>query len=96
MLDFRPMVAAALAFVLLVMFAAPVLAVEYNVGVSAGQYVKYGNFYVLNIPAEYDWEKAEVTAVSGEGVTLLTTLGNTRTEHPFQIWESLYIILKMA
>jgi hypothetical protein len=73
-LDFKPKVAAALAFVLLVTFVAPVLAVEYNPGVSAGQYVKYGNFYEVNLGAVvYDWEKVEVVAVSGKEVTLLMT-----------------------
>ena len=63
-----------MAFVLLVTFVAPVLAVEYNPGVSVGQYVKYGNFYVVNLGAVlYDWEKVEVIAVSGKEVTLLMT-----------------------
>ncbi len=48
-LDFKPKIAAALAFVLLVTFIAPALAVEYNPGVSVGQYVKYGNFYGVNL-----------------------------------------------
>jgi hypothetical protein len=65
----------ALALVLLVTFVGPALAVEYNPGVSVGQYVKYGNFYGTNLDPSvvYDWEKVEVVAVSGKDVTLLTT-----------------------
>ena len=75
MLCFKPIVATALGLVLLVTFVAPVLAVEYNPGVSVGQYVKYGNFYGGYNPGviPYDWEKIEVIAVSGKEVTLLTT-----------------------
>jgi len=78
MLDFKPIIAAALAFVLLVTFVAPVLAVEYNPGVSVGQYVYYGNFVESNFRSGggvpiYDFEKIEVVAVSGKEVTLLTT-----------------------
>jgi hypothetical protein len=65
--------AVALASVLLVAFVAPVLAVDYNPGVSVGQYVKYGNFYGINLRSVFDWEKVEVIAVSGKEVTLLTT-----------------------
>jgi hypothetical protein len=70
---FKPKVAVALAFVLLVTFVAPVLAVEYNPGVSVGQYVKYGNFYGVNLNYSYGWEKVEVMVVSGKDVTLLMT-----------------------
>lgn len=73
MLDFKPKIAAVLAFVLLVTFVAPVLAAEYNPGVSVGEYVKYGNFYELNLVEAYGWEKVEVIAVSGKEVTLLAT-----------------------
>jgi len=73
MLDFKPKIAAALAFVLLVTFVASVLAVEYNPGVSVGQYVKYSNYLGINLRTEVDWEKNEVVAVSGKEVTLLTT-----------------------
>jgi hypothetical protein len=77
--DFKPILAVASALVLLVTFVAPVLAVEYNPGVSVGQYVKYGNFFEVNLQSKagidvfYDWEKVEVTAVSGKEVTLLST-----------------------
>ncbi len=75
MLDFKPKIAAALAFVLLATFVASVLAVEYNTGVSVGQYVKYGNWYAVNAPTSMamDWQKVEVVAVSGKEVTLRMT-----------------------
>ena len=75
MLDFKLKIVAALAFVLLVTFVAPVLAVEYDLGVSVGQYVKYGNYYGVNTGTVQflAWEKKEVVAVSGKEVTLRTT-----------------------
>lgn len=75
MLDFKPKIAAALAFVLLVTFVASVLAVEYNPGVSVGQYVKYGNWHSVNTNTSVfmDWQKVEVIAASGKEVTLLKT-----------------------
>ena len=58
-------------------FALPVFAVDYNPGVSAGQYVRYGNFVGTGPGVElfndYDWQKLEVTSVSGKEVTLLST-----------------------
>jgi hypothetical protein len=51
------------------------LAVEYNPGVSAEDYVKLGDWYALNLPPEYAYqgqlifEKIEVVAVSGKEVT---------------------------
>lgn len=54
----------------------PVFAVEYNPGVSVGQYVKYGNIVGTqngeNIN-EIDWLLIEVIAVSGKEVTLRTS-----------------------
>jgi hypothetical protein len=71
----------------------PVFALEYNPGVKAGQYVKYGNFVGIGNGVEsfndYSWSKLEVTAVSGKDITLLSTgqlkggaaiLGNGTTE----------------
>ena len=62
---------------LAVVFILPVLAVTYNPGVTAGQYVKYGNFVGVGPGAEhfndYDWLKLQVTDVSGKAVTLLST-----------------------
>jgi hypothetical protein len=66
-----------LASVFLIMaFAAPASAAEYNPGVSAGQWMKYGN-YVITTPAEAtanpDWSMIEVVGVSGKEVTLRIT-----------------------
>ena len=56
--------------------AIPVLAVAYNPGVTAGQYVKYGNFVGVGPGAEsfneYDWLKLQVMDVSGKEVTFLS------------------------
>jgi hypothetical protein len=61
---------------LIVAFVAPVLAVDYNPGVSVGQWIKYGN-YVVTTPAESvispDWSMMEVTRVSGKEITLHIT-----------------------
>jgi hypothetical protein len=57
-------------------FVIPVSAVEYNPGVSVGQWVKYGD-YVVTTPAETvfspDWSMIEVVGVSGKEVTLRIT-----------------------
>jgi hypothetical protein len=57
-------------------FVAPVSAVDYNPGVSVGQWVKYGD-YVVTTPAETvispDWSMMEVIVVSGKEVTLRIT-----------------------
>jgi hypothetical protein len=61
---------------LTIAFVAPVFAVEYNPGVSVGQWIKYGN-YVVTTPAETvispDWSMIEVIGVSGKEVTLRLT-----------------------
>ncbi len=61
---------------LTVAFVAPVFAVDYNPGVSVGQWIKYGN-YVVTTPAETvispDWSMIEVIGVSGKEVTLRLT-----------------------
>jgi hypothetical protein len=63
-------------FFLTVAFVAPVFAVDYNPGVSVGQWVKYGD-YVVTTPAETvispDWSMIEVIGVSGKEVTLRIT-----------------------
>ncbi len=55
----------------------PVIAVDYNVGVSIGQYVKYGNFVGSGQGFEsfndIDFQQFQVTAVSGKDVTLQST-----------------------
>jgi hypothetical protein len=65
-----------LAIIVSAVFILPVYALEYNPGVAAGQYVKYGNF-VSSGPGfesfrDYDWLKLEVTNISGKDVTLLS------------------------
>jgi hypothetical protein len=61
---------------LTVVFVAPVFAVDYNLGVSVGQWIKYGDFLVTT-PAETvtspDWSMVEVIGVSGKEVTLRMT-----------------------
>jgi hypothetical protein len=55
----------------------PVFALEYNPGVKAGQYIKYGNFVGTGNGVElfndYSWSKLDVTTVSGKEITLLST-----------------------
>jgi hypothetical protein len=67
----KPKVAIESILVILVAFVlvVPVLAADYNPGVSAGKYVKLG-WYSLNVPQEnvMNWEKIEVVAVIGEEV----------------------------
>ena len=63
--------------VLIGVLALPAFALEYNPGVQAGQYVKYGNFVGTGAGVEsfndYSWTKLEVTDVSGKEITLLST-----------------------
>ena len=63
--------------ILLTGFALPAFAIEYNPGVTVGQYVKYGNFIGVGPGVEafndYDWLRLQVTDVSGKAVTLLST-----------------------
>jgi hypothetical protein len=75
MVGSKSRIAVALAFVLLLAFVSPVLAVQYNPGVSVGTYVKYGNWLAINAPTSeaMDWQKIEVVAVSGQEVTLRMT-----------------------
>ncbi len=58
-------------------FTLPALAVTYTPGVSKGQYVKYDNFVGIGPGTEafndYDYLKLQVTDVSGNTVTLLST-----------------------
>jgi hypothetical protein len=66
-----------MAALIAVVLVFPASAVAYNPGVTAGQYVKYGNFVGTGPGAEqfndYDWLKLQVTDVSGKSVTLLST-----------------------
>jgi hypothetical protein len=77
MMNSRLKIALPLACVILMAtFVAPVWAVDYNPGVSVGQWVKYGD-YVVTTPAETvispDWSMIEVIGVSGKEVTLRIT-----------------------
>jgi len=65
----------ALIGIILVTLVAPVKAVEYNVGVSVGQCVTYGNFVGIGPSMSPDinetlWMRLDVTEVSGKNVTL--------------------------
>lgn len=55
----------------------PALAVDYNPGVTSGQYVKYGNFsgngQGFEAFNDYGYLQLQVTSVSGSQVTLLST-----------------------
>ena len=66
-----------LATVILFALALPVFAVDYNPGVTVGQYIKYGNFSGNGQGFEnfndYGLLKLQVTSVSGKQVTLLST-----------------------
>ena len=73
MLSLKFGTAFALTLVLLMTLAVPVLAVDYNPGVSVGQWIEYGNFVA---PAEdpqgfaVSSMRTEVVAVNGKEVTL--------------------------
>jgi len=66
-----------LAFALLALLVLPVLAVEYNPGVTVGQYIKYGNFVGTGPGVEaindIGWQKLQITDISGKAITLLFT-----------------------
>ncbi len=66
-----------LATVILFALALPVFAVDYNPGVTVGQYIKYGNFsgngQGFEAFNDYGFLKLQVTSVSGKQVTLLST-----------------------
>jgi hypothetical protein len=66
-----------MAVAILLAFALPVFAIQYNPGVTSGQYVKYGNFVGSGIGYEsfndYGSLTLEVVSVSGSSVTLLST-----------------------
>jgi hypothetical protein len=56
--------------VLLMTLVVPVLAVDYNPGVSVGQGAEYGNYVVDGQATDVNWTRFGVTAVSGKKVTL--------------------------
>jgi hypothetical protein len=63
-------IAFALTFVLLMAITVPVLAVDYNPGVSVGQGAEYGNYVLDGQATDVNWTRFGVTAVSGKEVTL--------------------------
>jgi len=85
MVGSKSKIAAALAFFLLLALVFPVFAVDYKPGVSAGKYVKNGNFFGVNLSGgnktAFKWMIIEVIAVSGTEVTLQTT-GETMDGSP--------------
>jgi len=75
--NFKFLVSLVMASVILVALALPVFAVQYNPGVTEGQYLKYGNF-VGSGPgyesfSDYGFLNLQVVSVSGNTVTLLST-----------------------
>jgi hypothetical protein len=70
MLSAKLSIAVSLAIVLLATFSAPIFAVQYNPGVSVGQYVKYGVTETSETENTLAWYEKEVTAVSGTEVTI--------------------------
>ncbi len=70
MSDLKRRIIFALTFVLLMTLAVPVLAVDYNPGVSVDQGAQYGNFVLDGQATDVNWTRIGVTAVSGKEVTL--------------------------
>ena len=66
-----------IATVVLFALVLPVFAVDYSLGVTVGQYIKYGNFngngQGFEAFNDYGLLKLQVTSVSGKQVTLLST-----------------------
>jgi hypothetical protein len=66
-----------IAVVILIALVLPVLAIQFNVGVTSGQYVKYGNFAGSGPGYEafndYGFLNLQVISVSSNAVTLLST-----------------------
>jgi hypothetical protein len=64
-------------FIVLLVQVSTVMALIYNPGVVPGNYVKLGNFTStdpsISVYSQMDWLKYEVTTISGENVTLMTT-----------------------
>jgi hypothetical protein len=77
LLSLKHVISFIITVVILVALVLPVLAIQYNVGVTSGQYVKYGNF-VGSGPGyeafnDYGFLNLQVVSVSGNTVTLLST-----------------------
>lgn len=77
MSSLRHVISFIIAVVILIALVLPVLAIQYNVGVTSGQYVKYGNFAGSGPGYEafndYGFLNLQVISVSGNAVTLLST-----------------------
>jgi len=75
--NFKYLLIIIFATVILSALALPVFAVDYNPGVTSGQYVKYGNFIGSGQGFEtfndYGFLQLQVISVSGKDVTLLST-----------------------
>lgn len=74
-----------LALVLLMVLMSPVFALEYTVGVKAGDWVKYGDISIswngtgtepqfITDMKQMDWSKMEVQSVSGTTINMTTTV----------------------
>ncbi len=74
-LKYKALISVFVATIILTAYALPVFAIDYNVGVTVGQYVKFGNFDAGGVgPYEdYSWVKVSVDSISGKEVTLLVT-----------------------
>jgi hypothetical protein len=75
--NFKFILSLVLATVILVALVLPVFAIQYSLGVTSGQYVKYGNFAGSGPGYEafndYGFLNLQVVSVSGNAVTLLST-----------------------
>lgn len=70
------LLASLLTIIIIASVTVPIFALDYNLGVTIGQYVKYGNFVGIGPGTEsfndYDWLKLQVTDISGKQATLLS------------------------
>lgn len=70
MSDLKRGIIFSLIFTLLMGLAVPVLAVDYNPGVSVGQWAEYDNYIIDDQESNVNWTRFSVTAVGGKEVTL--------------------------
>ena len=70
MSDLKLGIAFALTCALLMALAVPVLAVDYNPGISVGQGAEYGNYVLDGQETDVNWTRFGVAAISGKEVTL--------------------------
>ena len=66
-----------LTIIIIAALTVPIFALDYNLGVTVGQYVKYGNFVGVGPGTEafndYNWLKLQVTDISEKQASLLST-----------------------